>query len=212
VIPNGVDVIRFSPRDRIQAKLRFGLRPDNPLIVFGAVNPTVDARKGFEPFREAIGRLNGSGWSSRAAVMVFGAEGPAPSGANGMQFLGRVDDDEMLATLYSAADLTVAPSKQEAFGKTLIESFACATPVVAFRSGGPIDIVDHRHNGFLAEPFDAGALAEGIAWCLKAPEHASQLGRHGRAKAEATYDIHIVAARYRDLYRRILKGGRAAAA
>jgi glycosyltransferase involved in cell wall biosynthesis len=128
-----------------------------------------------------------------------------------MRFIGRLDDDDTLAALYSAADVTVAPSKQEAFGKTLIESFACATPVVAFRSGGPVDIVDHRHNGFLAEPFDSGALAEGIAWCLEAPERASRLGLHGRAKAETAYDIHVVAARYRDLYSRILNGRRAAA-
>jgi glycosyltransferase involved in cell wall biosynthesis len=211
VIPNGVDIARFSPRDRAQAKERFGVKPENPLIVFGAVNPTADARKGFEPFREAVARLGGDGWSSRAEVIVFGAEGPPPSDAPPMRFIGRLDNDDTLATLYSAADVTVAPSKQEAFGKTLIESFACATPVVAFRSGGPVDIVDHRHNGFLAEPFDSGALAEGIAWCLEAPERASQLGRHGRAKAETAYDIHVVAARYRDLYRRILNGRRAAA-
>ena len=211
VIPNGVDITRFTPHDRIEAKRRFGVAPDNPLIVFGAVNPTVDARKGFEPFREAIARLNGNVWSGHAEVIVFGAEGPPPADASSMRFLGRLDDDETLALLYSAADLTVAPSKQEAFGKTLIESFACATPVVAFRSGGPVDIVDHRRNGFLAEPFYAGALAEGIAWCLAAPERASELGRHGRAKAEAAYDIRIVAGRYRDLYRRILKDTRVAA-
>jgi glycosyltransferase involved in cell wall biosynthesis len=211
VIPNGIDVRRFKPTDRARAKLRFGVDPDRPLIVFGAVNATGDPRKGFAPFRAAMESLHRHGRVAPAEVIVFGAGEPAPTGGTPMRFLGRVDDDSTLASLYSAADVTVAPSMQEAFGKTLIESFACATPVVAFRSGGPVDIVDHGRNGYLAEPFDADALAEGIAWCLGEPGRASQLGRHGRAKAERAYDIRIVAGRYRDLYERVLEGRRAAA-
>ena len=211
VIPNGVDLTRFRPVDRTLAKLAFGVRPDRPLIVFGAVNPLADPRKGYRPFREAVDMLGQNGWGGSPQVMIFGSDAPESAETSPIRFMGPVNDDETLTKLYSAADVTVAPSMQEAFGKTLIESFACATPVVAFRSGGPIDIIDHGENGYLADPFDSAALAHGISWCLSAPGHASQLGLRGRAKAEASYDILIVARRYRDLYRRILEDRRAAA-
>lgn len=214
VIPNGLDVRRFRPVDRAAAKAMLGLPLDRPLVLFGAVNPLTDARKGFAPFCEAAGILARQGAPGGAAFAVFGTD--APAGGVGpelppMRFFGPVADDAALATLYSAADVMVAPSMQEAFGKTLIEAFACATPVVAFASGGPADIVDHQANGWLARPFAPQSLAEGIAWCLAEPGRAAALGRAGRAKAEAVYDIEVVAERYHELYRARLGGERAAA-
>ena len=71
-----------------------------------------------------------------------------------------------LRALYSAADAIVVPSRQEAFGQTASEAHACATPVIAFHTGGLPDIVDHQHTGYLAKAFDTEDLAEGIDWVL----------------------------------------------
>ena len=214
IIPNGIDVRSFRPMDRALAKRALGFPADRPLILFGAVNPIGDARKGFGPFCEAMRILARRGWNGCADAAVFGAAEPEeglPAGTPRMRFLGHVADDSALATLYAAADVMVTPSMQEAFGKTLVEAFACATPVVAFSSGGPADIVDHRENGYLAPPFEAAGLADGIAWCLGAPGRAAALGLRGRAKAEAIYDIRVVAARYRALYHNALGRQNAAA-
>jgi glycosyltransferase involved in cell wall biosynthesis len=99
----------------------------------------------------------------------------------------------------------VMPSLQEAFGKTLIEAMACGTPVVAFGGGGPDDIIDHRIDGYLAQPGDPADLAAGIAWGLAAVAAGADLGRLARAKVEAAFDIDVVAARYHALYQRILR-------
>jgi glycosyltransferase involved in cell wall biosynthesis len=119
-------------------------------------------------------------------------------------YLGHFDDDQRLALLYSSADVMVTPSLQEAFGKTLIEAMACGTPVVAFNSGGPVDIIDHRADGYLARPFCADDLADGIAWCLAEGTRPLELGRRGRAKVEKEFDIDVVASRYLALYQQIL--------
>jgi len=100
----------------------------------------------------------------------------------------------------------VTPSLQEAFGKTLIEAMACGTTVVAFNSGGPVDIIEHRTDGYLARAFCADDLADGIAWCLEDRMRLRELGRRGRAKVESEFDIDVVAGRYLALYDRILTG------
>lgn len=206
VIPNGVDARRFQPTDKATAKQMFGFAPDSQIILFGAINATTDPRKGFAHFQQALSQLGQTKLAGRAEVAVFGDTAPGSLGDAGMKthYLGHFDDDQRLALLYSSADVMVTPSLQEAFGKTLIEAMACGTPVVAFNSGGPVDIIEHRADGYLARPFCAEDLAEGIAWCLAERARPLELGQRGRAKVEREFDINVVAHRYLALYQQIL--------
>jgi glycosyltransferase involved in cell wall biosynthesis len=81
---------------------------------------------------------------------------------------------------------------------------ACGTPVVAFDSGGPRDIVSHRIDGYLAKPFDPKDLAEGILWCFEQAKRGNDLGSAARMKVKAEFDIEAVADRYKTLYEMIL--------
>ena len=206
VIPNGVDTRRFRAYDAAEARAHWDLPQDRRLILFGGIDPMRDPRKGFAALVEALKHLAAQGWSERAMLVVFGAkpEGTPPDCGLPTRFVGHISDDDDLARLCAAADVMAAPSLQEAFGKTLIEAMACATPVVAFNTGGPVDIVSHREDGYLALPGDTVDFANGLAWCLDAKERRVTLAERARSSAETQFDIAAVAARYCALYDRIL--------
>jgi glycosyltransferase involved in cell wall biosynthesis len=193
------------------ARQAWGLPAQRRVILFGALNAVSDRRKGYQLLRRAVALLAKSGWSERASLVVFGAEdGDGGDMGLDVRYLGHVTDDTKLAQLYAAADVMVVPSLQESFGKTLIEAMACGTPVVAFDSGGPADIVDHKRTGYLAHAFSADDLAAGVAWCLEGQDRAVALGLAARARVESRYSIDRVAGSYRSLYRRILEKSRCA--
>ena len=97
----------------------------------------------------------------------------------------------------------VLPSKQEAFGQTASEAFGCGTPTVAFRTTGLLDIIDHKKNGYLAEPFEPEDLARGIDWVLNHPEPET-LSRNAREKVLREFDSKIVAKKYIELYEEVI--------
>lgn len=208
VIPNGVDTGTFRPVDRRQALRNWDLDPDRQYVLYGALGATRDPRKGFGHLIEALAHFARRGVGEKTDVIIFGDTSPDTPLDLGMRahFVGEIKDDAELAALYSAADVLVVPSLQEAFGKTLIEGMACGTPVVAFDSGGPADIVEHRQTGYLARPFCAEDLAAGIEWCLEDSGRNAELSRNARRKAQVEYGISVVATRYIDLYKRILRG------
>ncbi len=206
VIPNGIDTGCFRPYDPIAAKAEWGLSADRKHILFGAIDATDDPRKGFHHMVEAVHLLARTGWSNRVELVVFGGTPPPGIADLGIPIrsVGKLADDAALAKLYSACDVMVVPSEQEAFGKTLIEAMACGTPVVAFASGGPTDIVEHQISGYLAEPFSVDSLANGIIWCIEDDARNAALGGKARARAEREFEIDVVAQRYQSLYRQIL--------
>lgn len=74
--------------------------------------------------------------------------------------LGRRTASE-LAYIYSElASLTLSSSLYETFGQSLTESLGYGTPVIAFKAGGPEDIVKPGINGYLAEPYNTKQMAE----------------------------------------------------
>ncbi len=205
VIPNGIDVRRFRPVPRAEARAAWDFSPSKRYILFGALGALADARKGYHELVEAARILAHDCWSTRAELVVFGDLAPEGAGELALpaRFLGHIDDDDRLAQLYSAGDVMVTPSLQEAFGKTLIEAMACGTPVVAFDGTGPADIVVHHETGWLAAQGNAADLAAGISWCLSDPARTAALGTAARRRAEALFDIDVVAGRYRALYERL---------
>ncbi|MBO3460959.1 glycosyltransferase family 4 protein [Aetokthonos hydrillicola Thurmond2011] len=205
IIPNGLNTNTYRPLNKEAARQLLGLPKDKRLVLFGALNATSDHRKGFHLLQSALQNLSRSRWRDMIELAVFGSSQPNNPIDQGLKarYLGQLNDDISLACVYSAADVMVVPSIQEAFGQTASEALACATPVVAFNSTGLIDIVEHQRNGYLAKPFEVDDLAQGIAWVLENEERYQKLSHYARHKAEQQFTLETQASRYLALFNEI---------
>jgi glycosyltransferase involved in cell wall biosynthesis len=210
VIPNGLDLDRFQPVDPGLARRLLGLPPERSYLLFGAFDPGGERRKGFGLLQAATQRLAASGWRDRLDLLVVGAAAPARSPDLGLRahFLGVLRDELSMALALAAADAVVVPSTQENLPNMAVEAFACGRPCAGFAVGGLPEIVDDGANGRLAPPFESGALAAAIAWVLEDEERRRALGQAARRKAEATYDLRLVARRHAELYAEVLDATR----
>ena len=120
-------------------------------------------------------------------------------------YLGRFSDDLLLALIYSAADVFVAPSIEENLANTVMEAISCGTPCVAFNIGGMPDMIEHQQNGYLAEPYKIDDLARGIAWVLENESRHQKLSYRAREKVEQEFAPEIPARRYAALFNEILE-------
>ena len=111
-----------------------------------------------------------------------------------------------LAALYREAAVVAMPSREEGLGLVAVEAGLCGTPVVGFRSGGLIDVVDDGATGYLVPTGDASALADAIDRVTGDVALARALGTAARDRA-ARFTPDAVAARYRAVYDRVMASG-----
>jgi glycosyltransferase involved in cell wall biosynthesis len=84
---------------------------------------------------------------------------------------------------------------------TLLEAMACGLPVVATRVGGNVEVVPDGEAGLLVPAGDTGALADALLRLWTDPALAARMGRAGRRRVEAHFDVRVMVAAYEALYR-----------
>ena len=197
VIPNGVDVDRFRRAVPI-ARWQDGTR--NVLFV-GRHEP----RKGLLDLLKAYRILRKTGCQCR--LLVVGS-GPQEREARryvmtrrlgGVEFLGRVSDDEK-AQLFRTADVYVSPATGgESFGIVLLEAMAAGAPVVCSDIHGYKGVVRRGREGLLVPPRKPKALAAAIGQVLADDDLRARLGAGGAARADE-FSWERVTARVDDYY------------
>lgn len=195
-IPNPIDIALFYPMKKSEARYQFCLPLDKKIIVFGAMNPLSDQNKGFLIVKQALELLH---MQDRISLLIFGSSEDPEFDGYQVRNVGIVSDQSMLRAVYSAADVMLVPSFQESFGQTASEAMACGTPVVAFNYSGLTDIVDHKINGFLAEPYDVSKFVEGIVWLLFECEY-RKISMSARDKICSCFEMSQVAASVNTIY------------
>jgi glycosyltransferase involved in cell wall biosynthesis len=196
VIPNAVPVARFRPHPRDYARQALGLPQESDLILVGTLGENSGPSKGWDLLAEAVPTI--ARWLPEVELVVVGRERPHKSPWMGTRthWLGRIADEGKLSLAYSAADVTVVPSRIDNLPQFATESQACGTPVVAFETCGLPDAVRHHETGYLARPFDTEELARGIAWILEDRERTRALGARARDRAVRLWAPAVVAEQY----------------
>lgn len=196
-ILNNVDQSKFFPVNKVVARNVLGIDTNKSIILTGAQS-LGDFYKGFGKYLGAVGKLDRSNY----LLLFFGSLDESVVTNLGFEYMsyGFLSDTVSLRILYSAADVFVAPSVMDAFGKTLAESMACSTPVVCFDATGPRDIVDHKINGYKARPFDTSDLTNGIKWVTSTDVRVHKLGREAVRKVDDTFSLPVISSQYIEMY------------
>ena len=206
VIHNALDERVFKPMDKSVARKVWNIDPAKKIILFGGIDATQNKAKGFKYLLSSLREFSQKEFAKDTEAIVFGSWEPKnpPNCGVKLRYLGRLHDDVSLATLYAAADVTVIPSIQEAFGKVAIESLACGTPVACFDCSGLKDIIDHKENGYRAQAFSTEDLTNGIAWILGDEKRWREMSRKAREKIEREFTLSICTEKYLQIYQDIL--------
>lgn len=213
-IPMGASELRGADPARVSELRRRYRLQDGPLLVY--VGRIVE-EKGVEDLIRAVsavsselpdttGLIVGEG-QDRAALQQLAVE-------LGLQdrifFTGWVGAEEVMDYL-AAGDIFVGPSRTssggwvEAQGLTFVESMLARTPVIATRTGGIVDCVQHEKTGLLVEERAPDMLAAAIARLAANPRLAEELVEAGDRLARSQFTRNRSAQRFSDLFSSLIE-------
>ncbi|PWH82811.1 hypothetical protein DIS18_11320 [Algibacter marinivivus] len=197
-IPNGIDSNIFRIRDKSSSRELLNIPQEKKVILF--VADLIDAnRKGLNFLVRAIERLE----QTNIQLFVIGNKNEDLNRFKNIIQYGKVYDEELLSSVYSAADAFVIPSLMDNLPNTVLESLLCGTPVIGFPVGGILEIINHNKNGLLAKEVSVDALVESISDFLK--NGVSYSIEDIRKDAVNKYDEKVQAKNYIKLFESLVK-------
>lgn len=155
VIPNGIDLSVFRPQ--IQ-------KPTEKYLVLGVADSWGE-RKGLDVF-EALSETLPQDYQ----ILLAGVDKSLEEHiSRKIRTVGRTRDRQALAKLYSMADVFANPTREDNFPTVNMEALACGTPVVTFRTGGSMEMLDET-CGVVVDCEDVDAMGQEIMRiCEEAP-------------------------------------------
>jgi glycosyltransferase involved in cell wall biosynthesis len=196
VVPNGVDLDRFSPhrsnREAAELRAALGIPPDAFLI---GVVARLEPEKGHRYLLEALPAivdavpnawllLVGEG-SQTDALRAQARALPLPASER-VVFAGFQTDVEAVT---QALDVAVMPSLREAQGLALLEAMAARRPVVASAVGGIPETIRDGVDGLLVPAADPDALATAMVRLARDPRLRDRLAASGRRRVVDRFSV-----------------------
>lgn len=230
IVPNTVDLDRFRPGSKEEARAQLHLDPEKPIVTFfGFLYPS----KGFQEFIDAAAEISRSRPDTRFMIVGGAVRGEAffqtvlgrvlrlfdlarNYDRDTRQLIARLGIDEHItlvpftpdtALRYRASDVVVSPSRGPELGRPVIEAAAAGVPVVATGSCTGGGVLLSGRTGLLAE-HSVAALVTAITALIDDPARRETLGAAARAHAETTFDPVKNTRRIEAIYDRLAPQGR----
>ncbi|MCD7781984.1 MAG: glycosyltransferase family 4 protein [Methanosphaera sp.] len=120
-----------------------------------------------------------------------------------VEFMQDLSDEELTIQM-KKANVLALPSTREGFGLVLSEANACHTPVVAYCSGGVVNVVRDEYNGFLIEPLDKVALKDKIELILTDKQLQKTMAENSYNHVVKNFDLDKLTVEYIELAQQLV--------
>lgn len=209
VVPNGFDLDRFQPSNEARAQLRQTLGIPADTLLVGLV-ARFSELKGQSVFIRAMSTV--AAQLPQAQFVLCGtnitrentklSQWIAESGfPERFHLLGERMDVERV---HAALDLEVSASVSEAFSNSIGEALCCGVPCVVTDVGDSAWLIGSA--GRVVPAQDAPAMAQACVQILSAPARGrAALSQCARQRMESSFDIHVIARQYYDIWREVLE-------
>jgi glycosyltransferase involved in cell wall biosynthesis len=190
VIHNGILPDDFQKLNRDFCRKTLGIPIDRIVLCFCA-SDIHENRKGLATLVNASEIIN----DPKIALLCVG-KGVLPKSSIDIVGTGTISNPRLMSIAYSASDLFVMPSYQEAFAQTPIEAMACGCPVVAFPCSGTEELITPE-NGVRCPDFRVESLVAGIRTALETKYDRKAI----REEVVERFSISRIAEQYIELYK-----------
>jgi glycosyltransferase involved in cell wall biosynthesis len=209
VIPNGIDLALFDASDQVDARAKFGIPRDRPMIFFAG---RMERRKGFHLCTEITERI----LERHAVSMVFAGADLFGHLENellprlrdrqlrgSVHYLGKLDLTDVRSCLRQT-DIFLLPSVWENCPYSCLEAMAAGRAIVSSDAGGLPELIVDGVTGLSATSGDAAAFVEALERLLDDSALRQRLGTGARLSVEKYFTDVDIAQRTVDEYRRLL--------
>jgi glycosyltransferase involved in cell wall biosynthesis len=214
LIPYGIDTTTFAPGDRPALRAGLGIPEGNTVLMFAATNlgrphgKEID-RKGGDLLMGALSAMAPEARARCSTILMGGVSDAMAAHLRSEGFhvvdAGWVEDEQVKADLYGAADLFVFPTRADNSPLVILEALACGTPVVSFDVGGVRDTVRPGETGILLPLGDVEALT-GVLESAAADVASIGISREAcRSMIERDHGEALHVARHVALYEELLR-------
>lgn len=174
LLPNTVDAERFYITEKPAHLLkRYGLTPDQPIILTVARLADADRHKGYDPILKALPAIRQQVPNVHYLLVGKGSDRPrieaqiqALNLESSVTLAGFVPDEE-LRDHYNLCDVYAMPSKREGFGIVYLEALACGKPTLGGNQDGAVDALAHGELGVLVDPDNVDEIGRSLTQILQ---------------------------------------------
>jgi len=183
-IHHGIDLESFT----------FNASPEEYLLFFGRIHPDKGALEAIQIAKKCKKKLIMAGIIQDKSY--FEEKVKPLINDDDICYIGSADPKKRDKILGNASALLHPIIFEEPFGLSVVESFACGTPVIAFNKGSMPEIIIDNKNGFLVNTLDEA---------ISAVDNISKIDRQFcRKDAEQRFSAQRMAHDYIQVYKKIL--------
>jgi len=201
VIPNGVDVQKYSPGP---SNLKFQFNAQRLFVYQGRISTEKNVEALLRAWKQSdLGNSSklvivGNGTLSASLMPFYGEE-------HGIIWLGFVADEERRIEILRAADVFILPSLLEGLSLSLLEAMACGVACVATDAGADGEVLEHGAGVILNTHRVTSQLHTLLPLFRDHLEWTTLLGQKARTRVLERYTLSRNITRLEKLYAEVLQ-------